>query len=84
MASNMKSAGASRLSFIVGLLGFLGFLVSIGISSDFFAKSIIEKGDDFRILILLAASSFYIPFVVVRGIAWLVNCFTSPKNKESL
>lgn len=74
----MRSEGMRRLSILLGLLGLLGWIIFALVVFDR-ANSIEWQG--WLILIAGLPTSFFFPFWIVRGIAWVVEGFKSDKTR---
>ncbi|MDD2599558.1 MAG: hypothetical protein PHO37_10075 [Kiritimatiellae bacterium] len=76
----MISEGSRRLSILLGALGVLGWAITV-----FFMLGYADDRSltlyDWGIIVGIALACFFIPFVIVRGIAWVVSGFRQGKTK---
>lgn len=75
----MRSEGIRRLSILLGLLGLLGWIIFAFVVTECFTD---VKLQGWFILFIGLPTSFFLPFWVVRGIAWVVEGFRSDKPEK--
>ncbi len=75
----MTSEGARRLSLLLATLGVLGWIVFVFITSEGFSEMVGAKG--WLVFIAGMPTCFFVPFGLVRAIAWVVEGFQRDKSK---
>jgi len=75
----MGSEGVRRLSILLGLFGLLGWVIFALVVTECFENANSIKWNGWVILIAGMPISFFLPFWVVRGIAWVLEGFRSAK-----
>ncbi len=75
----MRTEGIRRLSILLGLLGLLGWIIFALVVTEFFKNANSIELQGWLILFAGLPTSFFFPFWIVRGIAWVVEGFRSDK-----
>ena len=78
----VRSEGVRRLSILLGFLGLLGWIIFALVATECFKDAESIKWQGWLILLAGTPASFFLPFWVVRGIAWVVEGFRSDKPEK--
>jgi hypothetical protein len=77
----MRSERIRRLSILLGLLGLLGWFIFAFVVTERFKNVDAIKWQGWLILFAGLPTSFFLPFWVIRGIAWAVEGFSVAKRE---